>query len=247
MAARKLFQPSEPINDDKSIMTDRLVMRTLDKYEKETLSKNYSELLTASYNVTYFRDGKPWEKSQVETFINTHLARMQAGSTVNVYAVHIKESNQFIGSCNLYYRSNEFKEMGGLQNVVEIGYIIDKTYWNKGYGKEFVKAAFNHVQRLVSDAKEKNFSFMENGQPVPVPTAIVATVHPENQPSIKILEKSLDLEKTTEGKPKVFVKASFSNMPRLLFFKSLSELKLLEKQPEDKHPKQLSPVLVKGS
>lgn len=81
-------------------------------------------------------------------------------------SVYIKENDKFIGRAGLTYLDHD-----DTQPDIEIGYILLKTYWNKGYGTELASACvdwgFKHLK-----AKK-----------------LVAVTRPENKRSQHVLEK----------------------------------------------------------
>lgn len=197
-----------------SIQTPRLMMRSLNQYPRSELVKNYHELLGNPDNVELFRDGKPWSVQAVESFIDAQTKRWELGSTFGTFTVFLNGSNTYVGSLNSYYVEDGFSHVGqGHPHVVEIGYFIDNRFWGKGYGTEIGIVAKLYIEHFSLVAKD---IIMESGKQKPVPTEIVATVHPDNKPSIKILERTL-----SEKEDLIFAKTNFNGKPRVLFFHKL--------------------------
>jgi len=106
---------------------------------------------------------KTYEETQ--TFMSKMISHQNKHnfSSGNVYE---KESALFIGRAGLIYL-----EMNDDQPEIEVGYILHKQFWNKGYATELAKA------------------FLEWGfSNLPI-TKLVATVHYENTGSRHVLEK----------------------------------------------------------
>ncbi|MBB6453180.1 ribosomal-protein-alanine N-acetyltransferase [Salirhabdus euzebyi] len=82
------------------------------------------------------------------------------------WGIYTKEESVFIGTCGFHY----IRESNGSLSA-EIGYDLSKTFWGNGYMIEAVKAM-------------NEFGFKEMGL-----SLIDATVEPNNEKSIKLLEK----------------------------------------------------------
>ena len=87
----------------------------------------------------------------------------QYANNLGRWAIHINNSNEFIGWCGLKYRP-ELKE-------TDLGYRLFKNAWGKGYATEAAKATLDH-------------GFNELKLPV-----ITGRAHIENIASLKVLEK----------------------------------------------------------
>lgn len=80
--------------------------------------------------------------------------------------VHEKETGLFVGRSGLIYL-----EMNDNQSDIEVGYVLHKQFWNKGYATELARA------------------FLEWGfKHLPV-SKLLATIHPENRSSRHVVEK----------------------------------------------------------
>ena len=80
-----------------------------------------------------------------------------------IYAIILKENNQIIGEAGLFDSFNNTKE-------VELGYIIDKAHWNKGYGTEVCNL-------LINQGFKNGFK------------TIIARMYAQNIASVKLSEK----------------------------------------------------------
>ena len=96
--------------------------------------------------------------NKVEYFIKEHGIKNK-----NIYAIVIKDVNKVIGHLI-------FKEYNN-KNEYEIGWIINKDYWNKGYATEASKCIINYGFEVLKLFK------------------IVGETEKENIQSIKLLEK----------------------------------------------------------
>ncbi len=72
------------------------------------------------------------------------------------WAIHLKNSLDFIGWCGLKF----IKE----KNEIDLGYRFKKKYWNKGYATEAVKTCIRygfeelHIDKIIAKAHEQNIS-----------------------------------------------------------------------------------------
>ncbi len=98
------------------------------------------------------------------------------------FAVFEKESNEFVGSCGLGLFHNPDNDRNPLKPVnsekyssadIELGYVLHKKYWGKGYGTELATAYVNFVFNNYDDIQR-----------------IVAVTVPDNIKSQKVLGKS---------------------------------------------------------
>jgi len=80
------------------------------------------------------------------------------------YVVTLKENNEIIGACGFNPTKNDFE--------IELIYHFAQKYWGKGYTTEAAKACLNHARNNLKINK------------------IIASIHPSNIASRKVLEKS---------------------------------------------------------
>lgn len=94
--------------------------------------------------------GKPevmyaWEygfsKKDVRKWINRQLTRYRKDG-FGYYAVLLKESNALIGQTGLMKSTINGNE------AVELGYILDDTYWHNGYGWKLPAPAWNTLLEI---------------------------------------------------------------------------------------------------
>lgn len=137
--------------------TPRLVIRSL----KETDLPHFYRLQSSEQVMQYVGGcTMTWEESEkdLEKIIRCYR---KPGNDFRIWAVLLKENNQWIGTCALV--KNEKGEQ-------EIGYRFLETSWGKGYGKELVKGL---VEYAFTKLKIKQ---------------IVAYAARENKASVKILD-----------------------------------------------------------
>lgn len=112
--------------------TDRLVLRELSLLDKENLS-----LILQDKDVMYAYE-HAFSYSEVDTWLNNQLRRYKDDG-FGLWAVILKDTNEFIGQCGLTVQNIGEKE------VVEVGYLFKKAHWHKGYATESAIACKNYA------------------------------------------------------------------------------------------------------
>ena len=192
-----------------TIRTSRLILRSLNQIDYNHLIEEYTNLLTSPDNVELFGEGKPWDTIEVKNYIESEIKKWNDGELFGVFAVYNADSQKFMGSLHVNFVPYEFAQIGsGHEHVAELSYVLDKPFWGAGYGTEIAIAGKKYT-KFICEKSEQKFSDT-------LPKEIVATVHPLNLGSKKILEKTL---KNQEEEP--FIK--FNGQPRILFFKPLKQ------------------------
>ena len=132
------------------IETERLILR---RYKEEDLQDLY-EYLSNPKVVEH----EPYEAMTMEEVKGNLEWRI---STDEMIAVELKETGKMIG--NVYLGKRDFESL-------EIGYVFNEDYWNKGYAKEsckkVIEAAFqNGVHRIYAECdpmNENSWKLLEN-------------------------------------------------------------------------------------
>lgn len=202
-------KPIDSSSQEVTITTNRLKLYSLNQRNIFQQICDYRALFSKPENMALFRDGKPWNIKMVVKYLDTQNAKWDEGDVLSTFSVHDKNSGSYIGTLNIYYRANEYEKTGGgHSNVVEIGYIVDKPNWGKGFGTELALVARKYIECLILDRlKDKN-------QSRPIPDEIVATAHPDNKASLRILQRVL-------GKKEDTILKKFADQPRVMFFRPL--------------------------
>lgn len=193
-----------------TIFSKQLEARSLNQDEEGSLITQYSRLLEKPENIRLFAESKPWDSAAVQEFIQSEVKHWNSGRKFSVLSIYHSTTQEFIGFLQIKHSINDFADVGdGHPNVGEIIYIVDHAYWGKGYGTEIAilgKKLINHIiSESAPGSTERDIK------------EIVATVHPSNEGSKKILQKTLKYQE-----PEEFTK--FGDQPRLLFFKPLKNL-----------------------
>ena len=113
--------------------SDRLILRPLKNSDAEDLFEVFSDRdVMKYYDVLPFNDIKEAEK-QVDFFINA----MKEKSMLR-WGIELKENNKLIGTCGFFAFSEDSKK-------AEMGYELNKAYWNKGIMTEAINLILNHI------------------------------------------------------------------------------------------------------
>ena len=141
------------------IETKRLILHEIELNDIEQLFSIYNKY----ENMKFVSNGKSeWTKSEI---IEKHYkANENYINGIGILAVEVKGEKTIIGEAGLFNSFNNFSEL-------EIGYIIDSEYWNKGYGKEICLGLINYAK---DNLKAKS---------------IIARMYANNVYSIKLSEK----------------------------------------------------------
>ncbi|KTC93428.1 GNAT family N-acetyltransferase [Legionella cincinnatiensis] len=199
-----------------TIYSSRLEARSLNQDEECFLIDKYSQLLGNPENINLFGEGKIWHSAAIKEFIQNKTKCWNSGNKFSVFSIYHSSTQEFIGYLHIKHSLNDFATIGiGHQNVAEMAYIIDQAFWGKGYGTEIAILGKKFIKHIISESAnetlEKNIK------------EIAATVHPSNEGSKRILQKTLKHMEQEE-----FTK--FGGQPRLLFFKPLkTDITLVDK------------------
>ena len=196
-----------------TINTGRVEVQSLNQHEESFLIEKYTRLLQDPKNITLFRDGKTWTIHQVKTFIQSEMKKWEKGERFCIFSVHDTRSKQFMGSLHIAYALQEYATIGstGHENVAEIAYILDSAFWGKGYGTEIAIIGIEYIKHIITQNYGAEF------KKLPIPKEAVATVHPLNEGSKRILQKIFVYQE-----PEEFIK--YDGQPRLLFFTPLNPM-----------------------
>lgn len=141
--------------------TERLVIKEI------TIEEELKALLaiyTQEENMKYIQSGRyDWTLQELKA---RYKATNETGypKGYGVFAVKLRGENKIIGEAGLF---NSFSDPGKM----EVGYIIDQAYWNKGYGTEV-------CQGLI------DYAFSRLGC-----TELIARMYDQNMASVRVCEK----------------------------------------------------------
>lgn len=118
------------------IKTKRLILREYEQSDFEELKK----IITDPYTMRYYN--KPYDLEGVNRWINWCINSYKENG-FGLWAIELKDSNTFIGDCGLSIQNIDE------EYLPEVGYHINKKYWNNGYAKEagiaVIKWAFENT------------------------------------------------------------------------------------------------------
>ncbi len=107
--------------------TERLYLRELVPSDFESLCK-----ILKDKDTMYAYEGA-FNDDEVQEWLDRQIARYQKWG-FGLWAVVLKETNEMIGQCGLTMQP--WKE----SEVLEIGYLFERSYWHRGYATEAAKA-----------------------------------------------------------------------------------------------------------
>ena len=122
----------------KMIETKRLIIREMVQHDYDALCKILCDeevMRTAYENAFSLEEAQNW--------LNRHFKRY-AEYGFGLWAVVLKETNEMIGQCGLTLQGWRDKE------VLEIGYLFQKAYWNKGYATEAAIACKEYAFKVLN-------------------------------------------------------------------------------------------------
>ena len=163
--------PKDLSNDfSASIKDEKIFMRPVLNSDLKKCIKLYGDPKVTSL----YEDGTPKSEEAVAKIINDACTqRLKNPSPFGLYSVFKNEDGKFIGQADFFYDDQHLGE-------IEIGYILRKKFQGQGLGT------------IIGDALKKYaYVLIENGfstQTHPI-KSLVATAHPNNIASWKILEK----------------------------------------------------------
>ena len=135
--------------------TDRLILRHIISQDIDSLLKIYNK----AENMRFISNGKSnWTVEELNKKYELINRNYKLG--FGIYAIEQKETNSIIGEIGLFDSFND-------NSNLEIGYIIDSLFWNKGFGKEacvgLLDYAFNKlkVETLTARMYAENINSIE--------------------------------------------------------------------------------------
>ena len=107
--------------------TERLYLREMEQTDFEALCK-----IMQDKDTMYAYEGAFCD-NEVHEWLDRQIARYQKYG-FGLWAVVLKETDEMIGQCGLTMQPWKEKE------VLEIGYLFERSYWHRGYATEAAKA-----------------------------------------------------------------------------------------------------------
>ena len=101
-----------------------------------------------------YRSSEPKSEQEAHDYLDWAIKCAEEEDCINYrYAVVLKENNELIGSCELYFTN---------EDPAGLAWELHRNYWRKGYGTEIgntlLKLAFEtlHLRRVVADCNTLN-------------------------------------------------------------------------------------------
>jgi RimJ/RimL family protein N-acetyltransferase len=112
------------------LYTERLKLQFVKENDIDDIHRLHSLPETNRYNTL----GKPKDKDETIDLINFWIEEnARSKSSKLVFAIHLNESNQFIGLIGINFGKEHYKN-------AEIWFKFDVKYWNQGFATETVHA-----------------------------------------------------------------------------------------------------------
>lgn len=136
------------IFSEKTISSNRIVLRKPTLADAEILFKKY----TSDPEVTKYSTWEPHNSvADTENFLKMCLEKWNEGSEFN-FIIEEKETSEILGMFKI-------KPNGTIANV---GYVIERNEWNKGYATEVVQAAIDFLFQNTELTAIQSFCDIEN-------------------------------------------------------------------------------------
>lgn len=169
------------------IETERLCIRSYDEND----FKNCVSLYSNNKITKYFDRGMARNELEIRRLVEEKgIKYFTQGKPFGLFSIFHKNSMTFMGQIDLLPVNND--------GVFELGFILDEKYQNKGFCTEASRAIlYNYTESL-------NNLFRCKELPI---TKVLATAHPRNKASRKVLEKiGMTIEKIQErfGQPRMW-------------------------------------------
>lgn len=151
--------------------TERLVFSLINEEQLPCLLSLHNK----ADNMRYISEGKSdWSMLELKTKYKQHQAQKSSG--IGLYAIALQNNNTIIGEAGLFNSFNDKKKL-------ELGYIIDHSYWGKGYGQEVCRALIKYAFQSLRC------------------TSVIARMYAANTASVNVSEKC-GMKLSQKGKTK---------------------------------------------
>ena len=116
--------------------TDRLYLREMNQNDFHSLCK-----ILQDEDTMYAYEGA-FSNEEVQEWLDRQISRYQQWK-FGLWAVILKETQEMIGQCGLTMQPWKDKE------VLEIGYLFERSYWHRGYATEAAKACKKYAFEIL--------------------------------------------------------------------------------------------------
>lgn len=138
--------------------TPRLILREMTQFDYDALRLIVCDEQTMHAYVRAYTDDEARE------WLNTNLRRYRKDG-YGLLAVVLKSSGEMIGQCGLT------NQLIGERTVLEVGYILRRDYWHKGYAFEAARACRDYAFEVLGASE------------------VYSIIRDNNAPSIRVAER----------------------------------------------------------
>lgn len=118
------------------LKTERLYLREMNQSDYESLCRILQD------NETMYAYEGAFTDTEVQEWLDRQIARYKKYN-FGLWAVILKNTNKMIGQCGLTMQPWKDTE------VLEIGYLFEKTYWHNGYATESARACKKYAFEIL--------------------------------------------------------------------------------------------------
>lgn len=116
--------------------TERMYLREMNEGDFHSLCKTLQD------NDTMYAYEGAFSDAEVQEWLDRQIFRYQKWN-FGLWAVILKETDEMIGQCGLTMQPWKDEE------VLEIGYLFERTYWHKGYATEAARACKKYAFEIL--------------------------------------------------------------------------------------------------
>lgn len=138
----KKAKPFLPLSERKPILSERILLRPFQASDLDA----YHRLRCQPDVMKWTGQGRP-DANIDETKKSMSLLVPPEGDAGDIYAITLRETGEFLGSVGIRY-------LDGALGWPELGYMILKEHWGKGYATEFLRAYLEHWWALPREETE---------------------------------------------------------------------------------------------
>ncbi len=113
--------------------TERLLLRKLNMNDLQDIYEYGSDKEVSKYVLW----NKYESREDAKSFVQSVLDNYEKGNN-NIWAIECKEDNKMIGTIDFIGYSEKYKRS-------DLGYVLNRVYWNKGMMTEAVNAVIKHA------------------------------------------------------------------------------------------------------
>lgn len=117
--------------------TERLYLREMNQADFDSLCK-----ILQDEETMYAYEGA-FSEAEVQEWLARQISRYQRWG-FGLWAVVLKETGEMIGQCGLTMQPWKDEE------VLEVGYLFQRSYWHKGYATEAAKACKKYAFEVLN-------------------------------------------------------------------------------------------------